>query len=85
MRRRSFTKAYLRHPILGPRLLACAEAVVGLEGQSAREIFGSPDDLKLKSSATLFASVSPPKSVFEQLLEKFYRGERDGKTLQLLR
>ena len=77
-------RAYLEHPILGPRLLNCAEAVVGVEGRSAAEIFGSPDDLKLKSCATLFSSVAPPGSVFDRLLEKYYRGERDGKTLELL-
>jgi uncharacterized protein (DUF1810 family) len=77
-------RAYLAHPVLGPRLLACAEAVVGIEGRSAAEVFGSPDDLKLRSCATLFAAVSPPGSVFERLLEKYYRGERDGKTLRLL-
>ena len=77
-------RAYLDHPILGPRLLACAEAVVGVEGRSAREIFGSPDDLKLRSCATLFACVLPPGSVFDRLLAKYYRGERDRKTLELL-
>ena len=77
-------KAYLDHPILGPRLLECAEAVVRVEGRSATEIFGSPDDLKLRSCATLFACVSPRNSVFDRLLTKYYRGERDGKTLQLL-
>ena len=77
-------KAYLDHPLLGPRLLECAEAVVGVEGRSATEIFGSPDDLKLRSCATLFASVSPRDSVFHRLLAKYYRGERDGRTLQLL-
>jgi uncharacterized protein (DUF1810 family) len=77
-------KAYLEHPLLGPRLLECAEAVVGVEGRSAKEIFGSPDDLKLRSCATLFACVSPPGSAFDRLLEKYYRGERDQKTLQLL-
>lgn len=77
-------KAYLDHPILGPRLTACAEAVVAVEGRTASEIFGSPDDLKLRSCATLFACVSPPGSVFDRLLAKYYRGERDGKTLELL-
>ncbi len=77
-------EAYLHHPILGPRLLACAEAAVGVEGRTALEIFGSPDDMKLRSCATLFARVSPPGSVFERLLAKYYRGERDGKTLHLL-
>ena len=77
-------KAYLDHAILGPRLLECAEAVVRVEGRSATEIFGSPDDLKLRSCATLFACVSPADSVFERLLGKYYRGGRDGKTLKLL-
>ena len=77
-------QAYLDHPVLGPRLLACAEAVVSVEGRSATEIFGSPDDLKLQSCATLFACVSPPGSVFDRLLGMYYRSGRDGKTLQLL-
>lgn len=77
-------RAYLKHPTLGPRLLECAEAILSIEGKSAREILGSPDDLKLKSCATLFAHVSPPGSVFERILEKFYTGERDAATLRLL-
>jgi uncharacterized protein (DUF1810 family) len=77
-------KAYLAHSVLGPRLLECAEAVVRVEGRSATAIFGSPDDLKLRSCATLFACVLPPGSVFDRLLEKYYRGERDRKTLRLL-
>jgi uncharacterized protein (DUF1810 family) len=77
-------RAYLDHPVLGPRLLECAEAVVRVEGRSATEIFGSPDDLKLRSCATLFVCVSPPDSVFDRLLRKYYRGERDRKTLTLL-
>jgi uncharacterized protein (DUF1810 family) len=77
-------KAYLEHPALGPRLRECAEAVVQVEGRSATEIFGSPDDLKLRSCATLFACVAPPDSVFDRLLRKYYRGGRDSKTLQLL-
>jgi uncharacterized protein (DUF1810 family) len=77
-------RAYLDHPVLGPRLLECAEAVLQIEGRSAAEIFGSPDDLKLKSCATLFASNLPPGSVFDRLLSKYYGGERDTKTLQLL-
>ena len=76
--------AYLEHPILGPRLLRCAEAIVGVEGRSATEIFGSPDDLKLKSCATLFSCVAPPGSVFDRVLDKYYRGARDGRTLELL-
>jgi uncharacterized protein (DUF1810 family) len=77
-------KAYLDHPVLGSRLLECAEAVVRVEERSATEIFGSPDDVKLWSCATLFASVLPPGSVFDRLLDKYYGGERDPKTLRLL-
>ena len=77
-------EAYLRHPVLGPRLLECARATLGLREQSASEVFGSPDDMKLRSCATLFASVSPAGSVFEQLLDKYFGGERDDKTLKLL-
>jgi uncharacterized protein (DUF1810 family) len=76
--------AYLAHPVLGARLIECAEAVLQVEGRSARDIFSSPDDMKLRSCATLFASVSPAGSVFDQLLSKYFRGERDGKTLRLL-
>jgi uncharacterized protein (DUF1810 family) len=77
-------QAYLGHPVLGPRLRECAEAVLSVEGRSALEIFGSPDDLKLRSCATLFAYVSPTGSVFHRLLDKYYQGERDSKTLSLL-
>jgi uncharacterized protein (DUF1810 family) len=77
-------EAYLAHPVLGPRLAECAEAALGVEGRTALEIFGSPDDLKLRSCATLFACVSPEGSVFHRLLDKFFRGERDGRTLRLL-
>jgi uncharacterized protein (DUF1810 family) len=76
-------KAYLEHPVLGARLKACAEAVARIDGRSAREIFGSPDDLKLHSCATLFAQVSAPGSVFEGLLKKYFGSRRDEKTLRL--
>jgi uncharacterized protein (DUF1810 family) len=77
-------RAYMEHPVLGARLREIAEAVAAVEGRTAREIFGSPDDLKLKSCATLFACVSPPGSVFERLLTRYYQGRRDDRTLQLL-
>ena len=77
-------RAYLGHPILGPRLRAIADAALAVEGRAARDVFGSPDDLKLRSSATLFASLSPPGSVFDRLIEKYFSGERDTRTLQLL-
>jgi uncharacterized protein (DUF1810 family) len=57
---------------------------VAVEGRSAREVFGSPDDMKLKSSATLFAAVSPPGSVFQQVLDRYFGGQRDERTVQLL-
>ncbi len=77
-------EAYLRHPVLGARLLESARAAMNLEGGSALEVFGSPDDMKLRSCATLFASVSAPGSVFEQLLDRYFGGERDDSTLRLL-
>jgi uncharacterized protein (DUF1810 family) len=77
-------EAYLKHPVLGRRLVECAEALLSIEGRSAHQIFGSPDDMKLKSSATLFAHVSPAGSVFERVLDKYFRSERDDKTLRLI-
>jgi uncharacterized protein (DUF1810 family) len=77
-------EAYLSHPVLGPRLMECAEAALGAQGRTAFEIFGSPDDMKLRSCATLFARVSHPGSVFDKLLAKYFQGGRDGKTLRLL-
>jgi len=76
-------RAYLDHPVLGPRLLECAEALLKIRDRSARDILGFPDDLKLRSCATLFASVSPPESVFDRLLDRFFRGEQDARTLAL--
>ena len=81
---REEAEAYLRHPVLGPRLAACAEATLAVDGRSAREMFGSPDDLKLRSSATLFAAIAPGGSVFERVIEKYFNGQPDPKTLELL-
>ena len=78
-------EAYLAHPVLGPRLLECCEAALVVEGRSANEIFGSPDDLKLRSCATLFTRVSPTGSVFERVLDRYFGGEPDERTLELLR
>ncbi len=78
-------RAYLGHPVLGPRLLECAEAVLRVQGRTAREIFGSPDDLKLRSSATLFAAVSPETPVFQRVLDRYYQGAPDDRTLQILK
>jgi uncharacterized protein (DUF1810 family) len=76
--------AYVAHPILGPRLAERAEAVPAVEVRSADEIFGSPDDLKLRSCATLFVYVSLPGSVFHRILDKVFQGKHDRKTLGLL-
>ncbi|MFQ3615650.1 MAG: DUF1810 domain-containing protein [Cyanobacteriota bacterium] len=70
-------QAYLQHPVLGARLIECAEAVLQVNGRSAYEIFGSPDDLKLRSCATLFAQISPAGSVFHRLLDQYFQGEPD--------
>ena len=75
---------FLQHPVIGKRLLECTEAVLAVEGRSASDIFGHPDDLKLKSSMTLFARVSEPGSVFKRVLDKYFQGEQDERTLQLL-
>lgn len=70
-------RQFLQHPVLGKRLLECTEAVLAIEGRSASGIFGYPDDLKLKSSMTLFAFVSVQGSVFDRVLEKYFNGQRD--------
>jgi uncharacterized protein (DUF1810 family) len=77
-------KAYLAHPVLGPRLVECAEAALHHEELTASALFGYPDDMKLRSSATLFASVSPAGSVFHRILDRFFQGQPDEKTLRLL-
>jgi uncharacterized protein (DUF1810 family) len=77
-------RAYLAHPILGPRLTESAGAALGVNVRSAHEIFGSPDDMKLRSSATLFALVSPHDSVFHRILEKYFGGKADEATVRLL-
>lgn len=84
IRSRAEAEAYIGHPLLGARLIACAEAALQCEDRSATEIFGYPDDVKLRSSATLFAAVSGPDSVFHRVLEKFFDGSHDGRTLDLL-
>ncbi len=84
IRSRAEAEAYLAHSVLGPRLLACAEAALAIQGRSARAVFGTPDDLKLRSCATLFAQVAPEGSVFEQLLERYFDGQPDARTLALL-
>lgn len=84
IRSREEAAAYLRHEVLGPRLRECADALMGVEGKTAHDIMGFPDDLKLQSSMTLFAHISDLGSVFHRVLDKFFRGQQDAETLKLL-
>ena len=76
-------KAYLAHPVLGPRLTEISQALLAVEGRSAEQILGYPDDLKLRSSMTLFAHVADDPAVFAAVLERYYNGP-DQRTLDLL-
>ena len=76
-------RAYLHHPVLGPRLRVCCETLMKIEGRSAHEIFGSPDDMKLRSCLTLFDLAAPEEAVFAQCLARYYGGVRDERTLRL--
>ena len=78
-------RVYLAHPLLGTRLRECCEVVMAIEGKTAHQIFGSPDDLKFRSCLTLFAHAAPDEVLFRDLLEKYYNGEEDELTLQKLR
>ena len=77
-------RAYLRHALLGPRLHECAQLVNEVQGSSIGEIFGSPDDLKVRSSMTLFAHATADNHDFVQLLQRYYDGEEDPLTVQRL-
>ena len=77
-------RAYLAHPVLGPRLILCTETVLTVEGQSLHGIFGSPDDLKFCSSMTLFAIASREgESVFRRALDRYCEGHLDDRTVAL--
>lgn len=76
-------RAYLDHELLGARLLECTAAVNRLEGRSAHAIFGSPDDMKFRSSMTLFELAAGPGSPFAAALDKYFAGGRDPRTLEL--
>lgn len=75
-------QAYLRHDVLGPRLRESVEALLAHPDKSALQMLGHPDDLKLRSSLTLFAAIEPAGSVFHQALEQFFDGRPDEKTLR---
>lgn len=81
---RSEALAYLQHPVLGPRLLACADAMLKHGADSAQRILGSPDDLKFRSCMTLFAHTAPDPAPFEQALQTFFGSRADPITLKLL-
>jgi uncharacterized protein (DUF1810 family) len=76
--------AYLAHPLLGPRLRECVELVLAVDGRSAHDIFGSPDDLKLRSCLTLFREIDGVDGVFGKALDMYFDGQPDPATLQLL-
>ena len=77
-------RAYLKHPVLGPRLLGCCRAILSIQGKSASEIMGYPDDLKLNSSMTLFALADDSHPEFRQVIDRYFQGQPDGRTLELL-
>jgi uncharacterized protein (DUF1810 family) len=78
-------RAYLAHPVLGPRYRECVDAILGVEGRSAHAIFGSPDDLKLRSSLTLFGAAAPDEPRFQTGLDRYFAGEGDPATLARVR
>ena len=75
---------YVRHEVLGPRLVECTAAVLGVRGRTAREIFGSPDDRKFRSSMTLFSRADPEQAAFADALAQYYDGIEDPRTVALL-
>jgi uncharacterized protein (DUF1810 family) len=77
-------KAYLAHPILGPRLQECATLALDAEGRTAREIFGPVDEVKFSSSMTLFARAAPEEGVFQRCIDKYFAGQPDPATLARL-
>jgi uncharacterized protein (DUF1810 family) len=83
IRSRQEAKAYLAHPMLGARLRDITELVLKIEGRSAHDIFGDPDDMKFRSSMTLFDAVSP-NDIFAASLDKYFQSKRDDRTLELL-
>lgn len=78
-------QAYIAHPVLGPRLRECTALVNAVQGKSINEILGSPDDMKLRSSMTLFAHATADNKVFRDALEKYYGGEDDRLTVEKLK
>jgi len=75
-------RAYFRHPVLGPRLVECAQLVMAVQGKTVYDILGSTDDLKFRSCMTLFSRAAEDPGVFEQALNKYFSGEPDALTLE---
>lgn len=78
------TEQYLNHPVLGNRLLYCTNAVLAIENKTALEIFGEPDNVKLNSCMTLFAQLPNASPVFSRVIDQYFNGKPDTKTLALL-
>ena len=81
---RSEAENYLAHPVLGERLVEISNALLEVEGKTANQIFGSPDDVKLKSSMTLFGALENTNPIFQKVLDKYFNGGKDQKTLELI-
>jgi uncharacterized protein (DUF1810 family) len=76
--------AFLKHPVLGPRLVECVKLVLGVKGRSSEQIFGEIDSMKFRSSMTLLAQVTVKETVFQEALEKYFDGVADAATLEVL-
>ena len=81
---RAEAELYLAHPVLGARLVGISEALLEIEGKSANQIFGSPDDVKLKSSMTLFGALKNTNPIFQSVLDEYFNGTNDLRTLRLI-
>ena len=81
---RDEAESYLVHPVLGKRLIEISNALLEIEGKTANQIFGSPDDVKLKSSMTLFGALDDANPVFQTVLDKYFGGAKDRRTLELI-
>ena len=77
-------RAFLAHPVLGPRLLKCCRAILSVEGKSVSDIMGYPDDIKLRSSMTLFSLAADYQPEFRGVLKKYFSGEKDPRTIEIL-
>lgn len=84
IRSKAEAEAYVKHAVLGARLKQCCEALLKHQGKKAQDIMGFPDDLKLRSSMTLFAMISAEDSIFHKVLNAFYSGQMDERTIEFL-